>query len=200
MPNRSIAAAILFAAGTTFAVAQSASDTSAQGQVIPPAGGAMMPSGTNPGAMGAVPAGHMMMMGGKMELMMHSGMMAECRGMGMIPFDHIEGRIAFLKAEIGITEPQAAQWNAFADALRADADVMRRAHAAAAQADRSVSAPARLEAAVQRMSGRLDATKRLLAAEKPLYAVLSNDQKKMADELLLDPEMGMGREMMRGHP
>ena len=38
-------------------------------------------------------------------------------GMG----DHIEGRIAFLKAELKITDAQLPQWNTFADALRSDA-------------------------------------------------------------------------------
>ena len=32
-----------------------------------------------------------------------------------------EGRIAFLKTELKITDAQISQWNAFADALRANA-------------------------------------------------------------------------------
>ena len=39
--------------------------------------------------------------------------------------DHIEGRIAFLKAELKITDVQMPQWNAFADTLRANAQRMR---------------------------------------------------------------------------
>ena len=35
--------------------------------------------------------------------------------------DHVEGRIAVLKAELKITEAQLPQWNAFADALRENA-------------------------------------------------------------------------------
>ena len=37
------------------------------------------------------------------------------------PTRHIEGRIAFLKAELAITDAQLPQWNAFADTLRARA-------------------------------------------------------------------------------
>jgi hypothetical protein len=42
--------------------------------------------------------------------------------MGMMGMaDHIEGRIAFLKAELKITDTQLTQWNEFADVLRANA-------------------------------------------------------------------------------
>ena len=33
----------------------------------------------------------------------------------MMPFAHTEGRIAFLKAELGVTDAQTSQWNAFAN-------------------------------------------------------------------------------------
>jgi hypothetical protein len=47
--------------------------------------------------------------------------------MGMMGMaDHVEGRIAYLKAELKITEAQMPQWNAFADALRSNAASMRR--------------------------------------------------------------------------
>ena len=44
--------------------------------------------------------------------------------------NHVEGRIAFLQTEIGITDAQREQWNTFAVALRGNADVLRRATAA----------------------------------------------------------------------
>ena len=59
------------------------------------------------------------------------------------------------------------------------------------QAGMPATAPARAEAMVQMMSACLDATKATLAAAKPLYAVLSDDQKKVADELLAEHPMGM---------
>ena len=37
---------------------------------------------------------------------------------------HIEGRIAFLKAELKITDAQQPLWNAVADAMRASAQDM----------------------------------------------------------------------------
>ncbi len=46
-------------------------------------------------------------------------------GYGMMnPAQHIEGRLAFLKTELKITDAQAPQWNAYADALRANAKQM----------------------------------------------------------------------------
>ena len=73
--------------------------------------------GTTPGAAQPVPqsgmAGNMMRMMQSMR-MMGPGMM----GMGMI--ERVEGRIAFLRAELKITDAQTNAWNAFADALRAN--------------------------------------------------------------------------------
>ena len=46
--------------------------------------------------------------------------------MGMMGMaDHIEGRIAFLREELKITEAQMPQWNTFAEALRANARQMK---------------------------------------------------------------------------
>lgn len=63
-----------------------------------------------------------------MPPMMQGGTMPMMRGMqqnGMMPMmgmaDHVEGRIAFLKAELKITDAQLPQWNTFADALRSNA-------------------------------------------------------------------------------
>jgi hypothetical protein len=124
-----------------------------------------------------------------MMRMMRDGMMQG--GMGMVPLDHIEGRIAFYKAELGITDAQLPQWNAFADALRDGTKGMRAAMSAMIQAKTPTTAPARMEAMVQMMSARLDAMKATLAAVKSLYGVLSDDQKKTADELMAEPGMGM---------
>ena len=70
------------------------------------------------GRMGPGANGHQMpqqMPGGMMGMMGH-----EMMGMA----DHVEGRIAFLKTELKITETQMPQWTAFADTLRANAKRM----------------------------------------------------------------------------
>jgi LTXXQ motif family protein len=46
---------------------------------------------------------------------------------------HLEGRIAFLRAELGITEAQASQWEAFAQAMRDSASKLKQAPSAAPQ-------------------------------------------------------------------
>src|SRR6187549_183595 len=69
------------------------------------------------GMMGNMPMMHMMNM---METMQAARMMGPGMG-GMATIDRVEGRIAFLRAELGITDAQASAWNGFADALRANA-------------------------------------------------------------------------------
>src|SRR6516225_1972007 len=52
-------------------------------------------------------------------------MMGNMMGMGMQPgAEHVEGRLAFIKAELKITDAQAPQWNAFAEAVRGNAGSM----------------------------------------------------------------------------
>ena len=55
----------------------------------------------------------------------------------------------------------------------------------------SLSAPDRLDRMERMMTTMLDATKATKSALGPLYAVLSDDQKKTADQLIRGP-MGMG--------
>ena len=51
-------------------------------------------------------------------------MMMGQNGMSMMA-KHIEGRIAFLKTELKITDAQLPLWNAFAQAMRDDASTMQ---------------------------------------------------------------------------
>lgn len=129
---------------------------------------------------------------GAMMQMMAGGMM-DC---GTVMAPHIEGRIAFLKAELAITDAQAAQWSAFADALRQRAKTMRDTMADMMPTDRPSNAAERTEAMVKVMSAHLESMKTFAAAEKALYAVLTDTQKATADELLGGSMMGGGSPMM----
>ena len=148
--------------------------------------------GTRPGmpAAGGMEMGKMM--GGGMEQAMRA-MMAQGGGGGMemMPGQHIEGRIAFLKAELGITEAQMPQWNAFADARRAAAKSMQAAMTANMGAGMPTTAPARSDAAIAMMTARLNAMKMAAPAGKALYAVLADAQKKTADDLTMSRMGGM---------
>ncbi len=136
------------------------------------------------------------MMDGGMGQMMGS-MPSGRGGSAMMPFQHTEGRIAFIKAELGVTDAQTPQWNALADALRASSKSMREtmANMATAQPEKPWTAADRTGAMVEMMTARLDGMKAVAAAEKALYAVLTDAQKETADDLLGGPMMVMGGRM-----
>jgi LTXXQ motif family protein len=169
-----------------------------------PQGGAGMMGG----GMGNMPM--MSMMNDMKNMMssmsaMHSMGMMHMRGMmgggmdGMATVDHIEGRIAFLRAELKITDAQADAWNTFADALRTNAGKLAEVRASmmpkpgAAQPASTLSA--RLDQQEQWLAARLDGTKTMKSALVKLNEILSDDQKKTATDLLA-PHMGMGEMAM----
>ena len=143
------------------------------------AGPLMAQSPAQPGTMGQDGSSMPMMRGGS------QGGMGRMMGMAQ----HVEGRIAFLRTELKITDDQSPQWNAFAEALRGNARRMTEMHGMMGQGA-SPSAPERLDRMEKMMAGMLEAVRSTKAALTPLYAVLSDEQKKTADTLLQGP-MGM---------
>lgn len=114
-------------------------------------------------------------------------------GMGMMAPERIEGRLAFLKTELKITDAQLPQWNAFADARRAQAKAAAERHAAhraehgkpgAGHDHEAGPLPERLANAEQMMARHLEQVRQLRATVEPLYGVLSPEQRKTADQLL----------------
>ncbi len=107
---------------------------------------------------------------------------------------HLEGRIAFLRAELAITEAQAPQWEAFAQALRGSTAKLKPAQTAAPQAAAATFLQ-RAEFQEQWLSARLEGLKAIKAAFAALQATLLDDQKKTAEALLTHPiclgQMGM---------
>jgi predicted lipid-binding transport protein (Tim44 family) len=142
------------------------------------------------GAMGMKGGGMMGggMMGGdmaRMMAMMHGGMMDGAM-MG-----HVEGRLAFLKTELKITPAQEPQWAKFADVIRANAKGAQAGMQAMMQAGaKAATAPEVLARHEKMLTAKLDSVRALKAAFDPLYASLSDEQKKSADELITGP-MGM---------
>lgn len=176
----------------------------AQGQrpPVPPAQPPMAQTPNQPGAMpmkpGGAPAGQGMMMGGDMMKMMgmmqmmHGGMSQMDMGpAGMRGLQHVEGQLAFTKAELKIADAQAPQWNAFAEAVRASSASQRTAMQGMMQTTGPGTAPEQIERRIAATTAQLDAMKAVLTAAKPLYAVLSDEQKKTADELMTEHMMGM---------
>jgi hypothetical protein len=100
---------------------------------------------------------------------------------------HIEGRLAFLKAELNITPEQEALWNTYASAVRDNAKAMGTRCTALMGDSGSASEkslPDRLDAQEQFVAARLDALRATNKALKPLYQALSDAQKKLADQLI----------------
>lgn len=101
-----------------------------------------------------------------------------------------EGQLAFLKAELKITPQQESLWNAYADAVRANAKAMYQQHRALFDrepADETL--PQRLDRREQLMTLGLESMRKTDSALKPLYAALDKDQKQRADEFA---GIGMG--------
>jgi hypothetical protein len=106
---------------------------------------------------------------------------------------HMEGRLAFIKAELKITSAQETLWSAYADAARGKASTMlARCATMMSRRDTKVSLPERLDQNEQFMAAQLDAVRATNKALKPLYDSLSDSQKQTADQMF----WGMG--MMGG--
>jgi len=130
----------------------------------------------------------MMPMMQMMEKMMRGQMSSSTGGGAMSgPADvteRLEGRIAFLKAELQISDKQLADWNNLADALRGSRQHLVEARKMLVMDDRT-SAGERLEHYERHLSERLEAIKSARSALARLYASLSDTQKQTADAILL---------------
>jgi hypothetical protein len=160
-------------------------DAVTEGNTTGPAG-MMGPDAQGPGMMGP---GTMMggdMMEGMRRMM---GMMSMMSGMRS-GASHIEGRLAFLKAELKIADAQAPQWNAFADTVRDNAKSMAEAHQSTISSGAAMTLPERLALEEKALTAHLEALKKTASALDELYDTLSVDQKKIADEIIVGP-MGM---------
>jgi hypothetical protein len=145
------------------------------------------------GAQGMMGRGGMMT-GGNMSMMdMMTMMRQQGAGMGgMAMIDRVEGRIAFLRTELKITDAQSVAWNAFADALRANAKSLGEVRSSmTGQGGATPTLVDRLALQEKWLAARLEGTRAIKSALTNLVGTFSDDQKKAADELLA-PHMGMG--------
>ena len=136
-----------------------------------------------------------------METMQAAKMMGPGMG-GMATIDRVEGRIAFLRAELRITDAQANAWTAFADVLRANAKKLSEISASMMGKPGDAQQPAltmadRLDRQEQWLLARLEGTRAMKSAFVKLNETLSDEQKKAANDLLA-PHMGMGMMAMMG--
>jgi hypothetical protein len=205
--NRILAAAgalLLVAAAPAVAADQNGATPSASGSVARSPSGGPQPwagRGGGTGMMGGYGGGNgpgMVrgdggygpgMMGGYGPGMMGGGMFGFADEGQIVDF--IDGRLAFVQAELKITEKQMPVWNAFADSVRANAKTVneRRELMYTARWGQE-SLPERLDTQEKILASRLEALRKTSAALKPLYAALDEQQKKVADTLLVTPMGG----------
>ncbi|MGE5146095.1 MAG: Spy/CpxP family protein refolding chaperone [Candidatus Eiseniibacteriota bacterium] len=113
-----------------------------------------------------------------------------------MPGRHIEGRIAFLQAELKITPAQKAQWDKVATVMRetakSDAAMFEQM-----RAQRTANPSAKPDA-LERMNDRIKfgeartaSMKKFVEAFTPLYNSLSDEQKQTANELFGGRHHGM---------
>lgn len=117
-------------------------------------------------------------------------------------FERIDGRLAFMKTELKITEKQSAAWDKVAQTIRTTSEAhrdMMRSHMEERRSGDFFKKPLPERLAYQQthLEARLEQVKSVSEAIDQLYGVLDASQKKAADEIVL-PMMGMGGGMMGG--
>jgi hypothetical protein len=122
------------------------------------------------------------------------------------PADRVEAQLAYLKTALKIAPSQESAWNTYAETRRKqarDATQNREKFQAQMAERRKTGTPPtaveRLEFRQAMLAAASARTSESLAATKPLYAALSTDQKKVADELLTRGGHGAGHDGGRGH-
>jgi len=120
------------------------------------------------------------------------------------PAAAVEGHLAALKVELKITTDQDTAWKIFTDKARQQATIMI-ARREARRAQMTSAAPATPPSAPERLAQRTEFAKQGLAslevmsaAVRDLYAVLTPEQKALADQQLARGPMGGGGRGMGG--
>jgi hypothetical protein len=156
-------------------------------------GGAMGPSMMDPSTM---PMMQMMRMMHMMEAgMMGSGTMEpgmggpmSCKsqsGMEGALGSYLEGRLAFVRAELALDQTQEAKWQTFAKAVRDRAQPMFHGmHGMHNAATDGSAFPAHIDTHIKMLDDRLSGLKAVRAAAVGLYDHLKPAQKQKADTLL----------------
>jgi hypothetical protein len=156
----------------------------------PPASGAP----ASPAARPATPGMGMGMMGqgGMMEHgMMGKGAAGQPGGMSMMSMmgmseagrlERVQGHLAFLEAELKVTNAQRPLWSAFAQAVKTNAEKHNGMMAMTLKPDTGL--PDRLAHQEHALATRLEGVRAIRTALTPLYAALDAEQKKSFAQLL----------------
>ncbi|MCB4824877.1 Spy/CpxP family protein refolding chaperone [Roseicella aerolata] len=141
----------------------------------------------NMGRMGAAQPGMAPMQGAGTaapSMGMSMGAMGGTQAMGSSAA-RLEGRIAFLRSELRITDAQAAAWDTFANTLRSGREHLDAARAALQEGATAVDPMARLESHERHLRERAEAMHMTRMAFNTLYAQLDDAQKRVAASTML---------------
>jgi LTXXQ motif family protein len=115
-------------------------------------------------------------------------MMSGCPMMGMggqgQSSAFVEGRIAFVKAELAITDAQKGAWDAYADAIKRNLHSMQDMASMMRAVFEAKTPVERLDAHLAAMEGRIKALQDVKPTLVKLYEELTAEQKRKADEIL----------------
>lgn len=207
--RHAILPAILAAALAVPAAAQDAHHPPSD-QTKPPATEPTQPRAGQPGMPGGMMTENMMQMMQMMRQMMSGmqdrsvmhrrgmmglgsmGMMMPMQGqMADTAIEHVEGHVAFIKAELKITTAQGKVWDDFATAMRANAKQIDEIRTELTKAGASHASPVdRIAQQEKILTARLEIVRRTKPALAALYAALADDQKR-AFAPLISPPMSM---------
>ena len=96
----------------------------------------------------------------------------------------VEGRLAYLKTELGITEPQAEAWKQYEDAVRSRPSAVQGMRQEMMKAMQGGSVADRVKTRITMMEEMVASMKAQSTAIENLYKVLTDEQKKKGDQLL----------------
>jgi len=97
----------------------------------------------------------------------------------------VEGRLAYAKTLLGITDSEAAAWKAYEDVSRANVQRLHMARQAMLTAEQLGSPIDRMQAQTNMMQAQLDARKALQPVTEALYKALTHEQRERADAVFL---------------
>lgn len=109
--------------------------------------------------------------------------------------DPVEARIADLHDKLHITDAQTADWNAVAQTMRDNAREIEALVKEKRQNEKTMTAIDDMHAYEQIAQAHADGVKKLSAAFETFYASMSDEQKKVADEVFREHKRHSMRRM-----
>jgi hypothetical protein len=117
---------------------------------------------------------------------------------GRYSAESVEERITNLRAKLQITPEEQPQWDKFAQVMRDNAQQMRQSAGERAAKLKDMKAPDNMQSYAQLAMLHAQDLQNLTAAFQPLYASLSPEQQRAADELFRNVAMRAASRRQQG--